>query len=156
MQKRFDAKDWCRYGGFVLLNVAMTACFSYSITQFVGAVRTEGMKMLVLPMTVIALIVFFVMYPILRRVEPGISRFIALYSGFACSLVALGLYLSFFVFNRNTGGVTNPTTNLQNFFFWLILIVGCGHLYGFPALLAIAGVNKVLSRVFFPRIVAVR
>ncbi|MDX1932356.1 MAG: hypothetical protein SFU56_07110 [Capsulimonadales bacterium] len=140
-----------RYTGFVLMNVGITVYGTDAIVRYVRAISHEGFTLFVLPMAVISGIVFSGLYPILRRLSPGLPRFAALYVGFLAALLALTAFFLVLQLVQNPGSLADPAQFFQSLGLGAMLIVGCGHLYGFPYVLGIAAVNKVLSPVFFPR-----
>jgi|GEM_PF-3647050 magnesium-transporting ATPase (P-type) len=150
MLARFTWQDWLRYIGFVLLNAGVATYGTYTITQYVKAISDEGMGLIVLPMAFISLLVFAILYPVLRGVRPGLARLNALYLAFVGALFTLAIVSAVPMLLTQSSYMPLPQL-VQQFGVWVLLIVCCGHLYGWLPLLGIAAMNKMLSPVFFPR-----
>lgn len=146
----YRSADWWRYAGFVLLNVAMATGGTYYIIQSMPPLRGE-IPHFVPPMGMISFLLFACLYPFLRRMSPGLPRFLTLYGAFNAALVGLSLY--FVVAGLLLGSVSLMPIDefLRHIGTTFLLVVGCGHMYGFVFLLGIAAVNRLVSRLFFPR-----
>jgi hypothetical protein len=138
--------DGVRYAGFVALNAALAGGASYYVWRSLPPLRVEPATLLFVPVTVLSFLALVGLYPVLVRLPRGIPRALALYGAFAAVLVGYGLYLAF-----GLGMVSRPPGTPLFVPAFLLLAVGAGHLYGFPLLLGLAVVNRLLSPVFFPR-----
>jgi hypothetical protein len=155
----FTQRDWYRYAGFLVLNIGMTLYGSYSIITYLYRLVDNGFVLFFVPMIFISTVSFGVLYPILRRLRPGIRRFLALYVAFVVALMVLGItaaILSAILYAIQYQDFLITLGALRNYSQFILLVLGGGHLYGFPALLIIAAVNKLFSPVFFPRLAANR
>lgn len=144
---RYTGADRWRYAGFVLLNVAMATVGTYFIIESQPPLRGESLQSFVLPMGVISALVFTLLYPLLRRLTPGIPRFLALYGAFIIALVALTLYSGVLSLSRMP-----PGEFIAEMGRLLILVIAFGHVLGFVPLLGIAAINRIFSGLFFPRL----
>ena len=97
--------------------------------------RGEPASLLVLPITAIAGVVAFLLYPVLSHRPSRSSPLLALYGGFLIAMLVYGLYL-WWVIPDGTAGM-------------MVLALVAGHLYGAPVFGAVVLASSMLNRVLF-------
>jgi hypothetical protein len=114
---------WSRHLGFVALNGALVSAACYLLWRQLPFLANEPGSLLFWPMTVISLLAFTLLYPLLKRQHGPSSRAALLYLAFLASLVLYGGYL----WARVPGGTA----------MMIPLALVAGHLYGVPFLAGI-------------------
>ncbi len=129
-----------RHLGFVTANTTLVGGLSLVMWRAIPPLREIPWLTLV-PVNGLALVAFLVLYPVLRRQRPGLSRLLSLYFAFVSVFAAYGLFLSVaFPIGPNLSIVGRTLGSIS-----------LGHFYGMPVLFTCGLMNALLSHAFFPR-----
>ena len=124
-----------RHLGFVALNGALASATCFVLWQGLPFLANEPGSLLFWPMTLISLVTFALLYPILKRQRSPWFRAPLFYLAFLASLVSYGGYLWLIV--------PHGTAMM------IPLALVAGHLYGLPLLVVIWLVNTALAPLLF-------